>query len=305
MEKKVSVVIPNYNGKELLRKNLPSVIKNCPNCQIIIIDDASIDGSIEFVQKNFKEIKIIKLEKNRGFAYAVNRGVKEASGDLVLLLNSDVSPRKNFLKSALEHFNNVQVFAVGLADLSHEDGKIVTRGRGGASFNKGFVSHFKLPSISGETLWVSAGSGIFDKKKLLDLGGFDEIFAPFYWEDIDLSFRAWQIGYRCIFERKSEVDHFHKEGAIRKSKSKFLIKTVSYKNQFLFVWKNISDPLYLTGHILWLPYHLAKAAATFDFGFFVGFAWALWQIPFLIFNYSPFTIHNSLLDKEVFKKFEK
>lgn len=304
MEKKVSVVIPNYNGKELLRKNLSSVIKNCPNCQIIIVDDASIDGSIEFVQKNFKEIKIIKLEKNRGFAYVVNQGVKEASGDLVLLLNSDVSPRKNFLKSVLEHFNNAQVFAVGLADLSHEGGKIVVRGRGGAFFNKGFVSHFKLPSISGETLWVSGGSGIFDRRKFLDLGGFDEIFAPFYWEDIDLSFRAWQIGYRCIFERKSEVDHFHKEGAIRKSKSKFLIKTVSYKNQFLFVWKNISDYVMITQHLLWLPYHFIKALINFDLAFFAGFSWALLQIPILVLNYQLPTTNYQLTDREVIRKFE-
>ena len=138
----------------------------------------------------------------------------------------------------------------------------------------------------------------------MDLGGFDEIFAPFYWEDIDLSFRAWQIGYRCIFERKSEVDHFHKEGAIKKSKSKFLIKTVSYKNQFLFVWKNISDPILLLQHLFCLPYHFAKSIVFLDFAFFAGFLWAISQISRLILDFPLSTIHYPLSDREVIKKFE-
>ena len=306
MEKKISVIIPNYNGKKLLKKNLSSVIKNCPNCQVIVIDDASTDDSVNFIHRNFKKIKIIELKKNRGFAYAANLGVRQATGDFVVLLNSDVSPKNNFLKPALDHFKNRKVFAVALADHSHENGKIMIRGRGGAIFIKGFVNHFALPSKSAETLWVSGGSGLFDKRKFLELGGFDTNFVPFYWEDIDLSFRAWRSGYICLFEPKSSVDHFHQEGAIQKSKSSFFVKTVSYKNQFIFVWKNISDFLLLSQHILWLPYHFAKALLTLDVTFFVGFLWAVLKIPQLVVNYPTTELSNyQLTDREVLNKFAK
>jgi len=305
MEKKISVVIPNYNGSHLLKKNLPQVIINCPNCQIIMVDDASTDDSVQFIRRNFKKIKIIELKKNRGFAYAANLGVRQATGDFVVLLNSDVSPRNNFLKPALDHFKNRKVFAVAFADHSHENGKIIIRGRGGAIFKRGFVGHFALPSKSAETLWVSGGSGLFDRNKFLELGGFDTNFAPFYWEDIDLSFRAWQMGYICLFEPKSSVDHFHQEGAIQKSKSSFFVKIVSYKNQFLFVWKNISDYLWLIQHLLWLPYHLVKSAITFDLAFFAGFLWAILKIPHLIFDWK-FEIGNwKLSDREMLNKFAK
>jgi len=305
MEKKISVVIPNYNGSHLLEKNLPQVIKNCPNCQIIVVDDASTDDSADFLHKNFKQIKVIQLKNNQGFAKAANVGVQKASGDLVLLLNSDVSPQADFLKPAISHFKNPRIFAVGLFDLSHEDSKIVIRGRGGGFFKKGFVEHFALEAKSGETLWVSGGSGLFDRKKFLELGGFDTNFAPFYWEDIDLSFRAGRSGYVCLFEPKSSVDHFHQEGAIKKSKSGLFIKTVSFKNQFIFVWKNISDPLWLIQHLLWFPYHLVKAIITLDYAFFIGFLWAVCKLPKLILDYLPSTVHYQLTDREVLNKFAK
>lgn len=301
----ISVVIPNYNGAKLLSKNLPNVVKNLPDCEIIIVDDASIDNSLEILKKDFRKIKVIKHSQNTGFAQSANDGVAAATGKLVVLLNSDVSPRNNFLKRVTGHFKNPRNFAVGFADFSHENGQIIKRGRGGAVFKQGFVSHFAQKPIFGETLWVSGGSGIFDKKKFQELGGFDKVFAPFYWEDIDLSFRAWRSGFICRYDPGAQVDHFHQEGAVKKTKSPFLVKTVSYKNQFLFVWKNISDTLWLIQHLLWLPYHFIKAMITPDPAFFVGFAWALFQLPKLIFDYSLFTIHYPFSDREVLFKFAK
>lgn len=305
MAKKISVIIPNFNGEDLLKKNLPQVIKSCPDCEVIVVDDKSTDNSASLIKKKFKDVILIENAKNEGFAKSVNTGVRESKGDLVLLLNSDVSPREDFLDKAIKHFNNRHLFAVGLADFSHENGKIVKRGRGGAIFKNGFVNHFMLPSIKGKTLWVSGGSGLFDKEKFVALGGFDPIYAPFYWEDIDLSFRTWRAGFKCIFEPESKVDHFHEKGAIKKKYSEFYVKTVSYKNQFLFVWKNIDDYFLIAQHILWQPYHFIKAVINVDLAFFAGFFWALLKLPSLIFNYEPSTINYKLPDKEVLKKFAK
>lgn len=304
MAKKISVIIPNYNGKELIQKNLPQVIKNCPKCQIIIVDDASTDDSARYIEKNFKDVKLIEQKIRKGFAHSANTGVKESSGELVLLLNSDVSPRQDFLKYAQVHFENEKVFAVGLADYSHENGKVVVRGKGGAKFTKGFLSHFPAKNSAAQSFWVSGGSSLVDRQKFLELGGFDEIYAPFYWEDIDLCYRARKKGYICLFEPKSKVDHFHEEGAIKKHFSPFYIKSISYKNQFIFVWKNISDFDLITGHILWLPYHLFRAAFTLDAAFFLGFLLALLKVPNLILV-SRSIGESQLSDKEVLNKFEK
>lgn len=307
MEKQISVVIPNYNGQNLLAKNLPKVIVNCPDAQIIVVDDGSNDDSVALIKKNFPKVKLLVNSKNQGFAKTVNWGTTESKGKYVLLLNSDVVPRSAFLKSALGHFqkNNKNLFAVGLADYSHEGAKIIVRGRGGASFKRGFITHFALEPKAGETLWASGGSSIFDKQKYLELGGMDPLYKPFYWEDIDLSYRARKKGYICLFEPAAKVDHFHEEGAIKKTKSPFQIKSTTYKNQFLFVWKNISDYLLISQHLLWLPYHFIKAIISLDLPFIMGFLWAVSQIPQLIFNDELQTTNYKLTDKEVLEKFER
>ena len=318
MAKKISVVIPNYNGSHLLNKNLTQVLKTCPGCEVIVVDDSSTDDSVKLIERNFRGIKLIRNKKNEGFSKSVNKGVKQSTGSLVLLLNSDVSPKQGFLQPALKHFKSLKdknLFAVGLCDLSHENNSIIQRGKGGAKFTKGFVTHFATRIKSGETLWVSGGSGLFNKEKFLELGGFDATFAPFYWEDIDLCFRAWKKGYKCLFGPASKVDHFHEQGIIKKRYSDFFIKSVSYKNQFLFVWKNIDDYFLIMQHVLWQPYHFAKALLTLNIAFLAGFLWAVLKLPALVFNHSPFTNlfyealakwdHSSLSEKEVIKKFEK
>jgi len=240
-----------------------------------------------------------------GFSRAANRGVEEANGELVALINSDVTPRKNSVTSVIPYFEDPDVFAVGLCDLSHENNKIVKRGRGGARFKRGFVSHFAIPIKKGETFWVSGGSGVFDRQKFLDLGGFDTVFAPFYWEDIDLSFRAWRKGYKCIFEADAQVDHFHEKGAIKKSSSPFFIKVVAYRNQFLFVWKNIDNYFLIIQHILWLPYHIIRAALSFDFAFHLGLLWAIARSWRLVFDSRVNENPSEVSENEIFNRFNE
>ena len=303
--KKISVIIPNYNGKNLLAQNLPKVIKNCPNCEIIVVDDASSDDSVEYVTKRFPNVKIFTNERNLGFARTANRGVFESNGELVALLNSDVSPKKDSVIAVSSYFNDGDVFAVGLCDLSHEKSKIVKRGRGGAKFKRGFVSHFAMPVEKGETFWVSGGSGVFDRQKFLELGGFDPIFAPFYWEDIDLSFRAAKKGYKCFFEPDAQVDHFHEKGAIKKSSSPFFIKVVAYRNQFLFVWKNINNYFLIIQHISWLPYHITRATFSLDFAFHLGLLWAIARSWRLVFDSRIDENPPEISEHEIFKRFNE
>src|SRR3990167_2922982 len=133
----ISIVIPNYNGRHLLEVNLPRVIKNAKGCEIIVVDDASNDDSVSFLKKNYKDIKLIEKKNNSGFSSTVNLGVGNAKGELVVLLNSDAYPEKNFLDNLIGYFNDPKVFAVGMLHRNIESGGTILRGRGVAEFKNG------------------------------------------------------------------------------------------------------------------------------------------------------------------------
>lgn len=300
-------MIPNYNGEVLLRKNLPKVIDAAKAykgaVEIIVVDDASMDNSREAL-KDF-DVKVIVNEKNLGFSSTVNLGVEKAQGDVIVLLNTDVAPEKDFLEPLLSHFEDPKIFAVGCMDKSVEGEKIVLRGRGIGKWERGFLVHARGEADKTNTLWVSGGSGAFRKSMWEKLGGFNELYNPFYWEDIDLAYRALKSGYKILFESKSIVTHTHSEGSIHKHYSPFQIKTISYRNQFIFVWENATDLDLQFLHVLWLPYHFVKALFRWDIPFFIGFFAAFIRLPRII--QSSFKAQKLFVksDKEVVREFAR
>lgn len=287
---KLSIVIPNYNGEINLRNNIPKLIEVVreyrEDLEVIIIDDASSDNSPQVIKdlvKNTRDIEVIPLfnEKNLGFASNVNRGVNRASGEIIILLNTDVIPRTGFLKPLLNHFSDEKVFAVGCLDESLENEKIILRGRGIGEWKRGFLVHSRGEISKSDTLWVSGGSGAFRKSLWVMLGGFDALYDPFYWEDIDLSYRARKMGFFTLFENKSIVRHEHEKGVIKSTFSKNEVKRIAFRNQFFFVWKN-ADISNLASHILWLPYHILKGIASGEIMLIFGLLTALIRIPVII-----------------------
>lgn len=299
----ISIIIPNYNGAELLKKNLPKVLAATGNAEVIVVDDASIDASLDIL-RTF-DVKVVVNEKNMGFSSTANRGVKEARGDIVVLLNTDVAPEKNFLEPLMQHFKDPNVFAVGCMDKSVDGEKIVLRGRGIGSWQRGFFVHGRGEVDRTNTLWVSGGSGAFRKSLWEKLGCFDELYNPYYWEDIDLSYRALKAGYTILFESKSIVTHEHNKGAIKQLYSLFRVKTIAYRNQFIFVWKNATDPDMRLLHILWLPIHCARAILRGDLPFFLGLLQAFLRSPKIIQSSLSVQKLFKLNDKEVVAEFVK
>lgn len=310
---RISIVIPNYNGEELLAKNLPSVLEAAQYYQeqtgeeveVIVVDDCSEDNSLKQIKKIKYPFKIFRNEKNLGFSSTVNKGAEEAAGDIVILLNTDVVPEKNFLEPLLKRFEDHEMFAVGCLDKSIENGKVVLRGRGIGKWQRGFLVHSRGEVDKQNTLWVSGGSGAFRKSIWDKLRGFNALYDPFYWEDIDLSYRALKSGYRILFEPKSVVIHKHEEGVIKKIYPPFQIKTVAYKNQFIFVWHNATDLDLQFLHIFWLPYHFTKALIRRDWPFFLGFFRALMVFPRVIksgFEMQKYFIKTDKQVMEILKK---
>lgn len=244
----VSVIMPNLNGEKLLEKNLPALLHAKDNSEnhileIIIVDDGSWDNSVKLISSKFPEVKLIKHKKNRGFSAAVNTGARTAKGDLLLLINTDVIPDNNFLVPVLAHFNDKKVFAVSL----HERGFGWAKG----SFGDGYIQ-----LAMGEegtdfhtSFYVSGGSGLFKREYWMELGGMDEkLLSPFYWEDIDLCYRATKRGYLNLWEPKGYVTHRH-ESTISKFPKSY-VQRIRERNQLLVIWKNIGSTNLIRKHVL-------------------------------------------------------
>ncbi len=290
---KISVIVTNWNGKDLLKKNLEKIITSSPEAQeVILADDASQDNSLEIaqsLQKKYPKLKILSTDVNLGFGKNSNRAVEQAKGELVVLLNNDINPEKNYISNALKHFDDPLVFGVGFSEKNHENyAKIF--------WKKGYLQHEPGKNISNTHIsaWVSGGSSIIRKSIFTKLGGFDPVYEPFYSEDLDLGYRAWKSGYKLLWEPKCIIEHHHEATMSKFSKS--LLNYVKERNRLLNVWRNITDKellksnkLSLFGRVLSGPNYIKIILA------------AKRQIK----KYPAPIVFPKLTDKEIFKLFEE
>lgn len=279
----VTALIPNYNGRRLFEKYLPSVIKTLqPGDELLIVDDTSTDDSVAWLNKTFSATldkgrstadftvhvgsatvdhgsittTCVVNSKNLRFGASCNRGVQLAQHELIFLLNSDVAPHADALKHLYQHFlpepKASTVFGVGCLEIETAQNGAYA-GKQILWFEKGLFMHSKAPDFSaGETAWVTGGSGLFSRSKWLAIGGFDSLFYPAYWEDIDLSFQARKRGWQVLFEPKAVVDHNH-ETTNQSVFGQRKIAEMSWRNGLKFAWKNASFSQRLS-FLLWQPY---------------------------------------------------
>lgn len=262
----VSIVITCWNGKKLLEKNLPAVVKASENTknkisEIIVVDDGSTDDSVAFLHKNYSQIKMVKHKINLGYAAVCNTGVKEAKSEFVTILNLDVAPSENFLEFSLPNFEDEKVFAVSFNEGKFGPGKLI--------WKNGFLEIVKteIPKKTSLTDWPNGGSSVFRKKIWRELGGMDELFLPFYFEDMDLGIRARKAGFQCFWEPKAIVEHQHEATINEKSFSKNYLNLIKQRNHLLLTWKNIDNFGRLLSHLFYLTkrclFHLGYTKVVF------------------------------------------
>jgi GT2 family glycosyltransferase/glycosyltransferase involved in cell wall biosynthesis len=250
-----SLVIPNWNGKDLLERFLPSwiaAIAPHPGSEIVVVDNGSDDGSVEWMRANYPGVRVLALPRNLGFGGGSNAGFRAAVNDVVVLLNSDMRVEPDFLAPLLAGFMDETVFAVScqifLGDKSRRREETgLTQGwwqDGGLR-----VTHREDPRVDClfPCFYGGGGSCAFDRRKFLELGGFDELLAPFYLEDTDLGFLAWKRGWKVLYQPASVVHHEHR-GTIGRNFRNDYIQSVLQKNFLLFSWKNIHGWNRLTEH---------------------------------------------------------
>ena len=236
----ISVVIPNYNGRYLLEVILPPLFLALENAklpyEVILSDDASTDDSLDYVRTHYPDIILIEKKINEGFSPTINRGIFIAKYDYVLLLNSDVKLTENYFSGLPAYFESEDTFGV-MGRIVGWDDDIIQDGGKFPSFHGAKIkttgNYIPMKPVEGDrnySMYLSGANAFVSRKKLCEMGGFDEIFAPFYVEDYELSLRAWRLGYKCYY------DHFavcrHKVSVSIKTKnSKDYINAIYYRNK--------------------------------------------------------------------------
>lgn len=213
---KVSVVILNYNGKRFIEDCIASVEKQrgYPHrlIETIVVDNGSTDGSVGFVKKKFRGVKLIENGRNLGFSEGNNIGFKESVGDYVLLLNNDATIEPSWIRTALESFPK-NAAAIG--------GKIYFWGSkrlwfaGGVVDSFGNTSHrgFNSEDVGqfdkiGETDYMSGCAIMVSKKAVKELGIlFDPVYSPIYYEEVDFCTRARKQGYKIVYNPALVAHH--------------------------------------------------------------------------------------------------
>jgi len=257
----ITILIPSFNGLELLQKHLPSILKQVnPADEILIVDDASDDGTAGYIaavaNNSHCSIHLLQMGVTVRFAEAVNNGFLTAKHDFVFLCNNDVSLLPDCLNILRSHVHNKNLFAVGCLEYDTTTSGSKS-GKNKLWFSRGIFSHNKADSFSaGETAWVSGGSGLFNKEKWRQLHGFDTQFAPAYWEDVDISFRARKHGWSVLFDPKAQVLHQH-ETTHNTVFTTEKMQKMSWEHSLYFAWKHASFWQRIQ-FLFWQPYWLLR-----------------------------------------------
>ena len=243
----LSVIIPNYNGIELLQKYLEAnyriLEKEAPsNFEIIITDDHSKDGSADFISNlNLPNVRFITNPHERGFGSNCNNGARNADGELLFFLNNDVELTEGFLQPLIDKLSEERVFSVVPRILRKKDGLIesITTGVLAPGEIKTHSKNIpnKDPDLNHKVLWGCGAALLCKREFFLELGGFSDEFKIYYVEDTDLSVRAWRLGYQNWYVGRSVV--IHDNSVTTKKEWKWKKRFIASRNGEIFQFKHL------------------------------------------------------------------
>jgi GT2 family glycosyltransferase len=312
--RRASLVVLNWDGRHLLQEFLPSVVeavrRHGGEHEILVVDNGSRDDSVEFLKAHFPAIKVVALPKNIRYTGGNNAGVQAARNDIVVFLNNDMQVDPHFLGPLLDGFQQDDVFAVSCQIFfldknrrREETGKTRVR------WKMGFLeaSHDQISAVDTRQqyvpiFWGGGGSCAFDRRKFLALRGLDTLYDPFYLEDTDLSYQAWKRGWKSLLAVNSVAVHKHRGTNKQKFGDNYVDNTIR-KNQYLFIWKNITDWKWLLAHTCLLPLTQARLVSQTNLKFEVkAFLRAFVQLPEALGKRFRFRTCYSLTDSEIFAR---
>jgi GT2 family glycosyltransferase len=259
---KVSVIIVNWNGLAFLGPCLDSLRRqSMRDFEVLVIDNSSSDGSVEFVRSHYPEVRVLPQVSNLGFAAANNIGVRQVRSEFVALLNNDTEAEPDWLAenvTALESNRHIGFCASRI--LMYHDPRLADACGDyytveGAADKIGHMAAASSFDDVCEVFGACAGAAIYRRSMLEELGGFDEDFFIVH-EDSDLSFRAQLMGYKCLYVPTAIV--YHHVGATLRHTSDPAIYYAQRNSEFVYL-KNM--PLSLLAR--YWPLHMVMDALLF------------------------------------------
>ncbi len=258
MTQLISAVLPSLADTQLLEANLPPLLRELEawNAEVVVVDDTGTGVLSAWLADRFSDLpagrlRVISRDENGGFGPALLNGARLARGEYLLALNPDVRVRPGFLAPLLDALGDPEVFAASPRVLlngepsrpeSHnallmDDGhlRVVAREDSGRS------DPVPIPFAIG-------GALLMRRSEFLAGGGFDPLFAPFYWEDVDLCLSAWRTGRRVVEIPLSVVEHHHR-GTIGGAVPKQVVLAAIEKNRHLLLWKHLDDADVARDHV--------------------------------------------------------
>jgi GT2 family glycosyltransferase len=287
----VSVIVVNWNNREDLVECLTSLRKQSfREFEAIVVDNGSTDGSVEMMHAKFPEVRVTALPANRGFSVANNRGMRQARGRYIALLNNDAFPRVDWLEHMCRGLeNNPEVGFCASKILCYPDvERIDTVGDTFSILGKGLKTgtgehdhgQYETPRL---VFGACAAAAMYRRAMLDEIGSFDEAFSPANGEDVDLSFRAQLAGYRCLYVPQAVVHH--RVSATLRQHGPESLYLHARNSEYIF-WKNMPLPLVL----LLAPLHVLYISLAFVYhsirrrgGLYLRSKWdACRQLPALL-----------------------
>lgn len=287
MKDSISVVLPNFNGRNLLEKNLPSLIEALGGFvnEIIIVDDCSTDDSVKFLKETYPDIKLICNEVNTGFSATCNKGINAARLTLLCVVNTDVTFTPDYFANLIREFDDTSLFAVKGDIINYDksfDDVINIDKTTQLYYKRGFLRFNTSNPLSSRTMlsgndshFVGLGCCfVCNRDMMLKLEGFDEIYSPFYWEDSDLAQRALKSGFKLLYLPESKV--FHKASStIGNYRSSSQRKLISNRNKFIFTWRHLDMHKILLSHIPVTSLNIISRWIVLDWKYYAAFFWAI------------------------------
>lgn len=283
----MTVVIPNWNGKDLLGPCLKSLyLQQFDDFETILVDNGSNDESVSFVEKNFPQVAIIRLEENCGFSAAVNAGISASSSPYICLLNNDTEVDQLWLKEIVAAIDaNPNVGSAASKIVFFSDPRTVNSA--GDEFSLFGVAYQRRlrrgdGDLFSEPQYVfsaCAAAALYRRELFENVGLFDETFFA-YQEDVDLGFRSQLAGYRCLFVPTAIVYHKYHATSSRNSNLWFYLRE---RNKYFVLIKNLSGKLLL----LCLPLVLLQEVFSFFEAVWRGHIAAYWRARRDLWSYLP------------------